>query len=47
MVSIKNALSHDRMAWDGNSYTHQAYVFPSHVTQCLLSLNPMSGSVSV
>jgi hypothetical protein len=45
MVSIKNAHSYEGTAWDGDSLFHQNYDFPSHVTERLLSLSPMSGSV--
>ena len=46
-MSIKKGVDYDGMAWDGDSYVHQMYVFPSHVTEPLLSLSPISESVNI
>ena len=43
--SLKNANTYDGMAWGRSSFFHQKLDFLLHVTESLLSLKPMSGSV--
>jgi hypothetical protein len=45
MESIKSLPQYDGMAWGGGSLLHQRHDFPSHVTELLLSVSPMSGLV--
>jgi len=44
-MSIKKGISYNRLVWAGDSFFHQIYVFPAHITERLLSLSPMSESV--
>lgn len=45
MMSIKSIVAHEGAVWGGDSLFHQKYDFPPHITEPLLSLNPMSGLV--
>ena len=46
MASIKKPVDYDSPVWEGDSCTHQVYDFPSHATEVLIPLRPMSELVS-
>jgi hypothetical protein len=41
-MSIKKGISYNSPVWAGDSFFHQSYVFPAHITQCLIPRSPMS-----